>query len=334
MNNERATNDRAAIAILWVLLIAFLICILYLLLIISSFSLIKMLIIWIFLFFISLLLYKLLKMSERVVNETRPWRNFIHDHRTKICIFLLGLVLTTIFYSFFLISREEKNYLEIDISGPYDTELRCEKVYEFYDKDHPHFGYIRFNVCLKIEGGHENFYEIRVIVKRNRDYFHESFEKSYIEGSDLETKKPSRCGDGGNYFYYFDIPVPSQYKEIYFYMYIYVGDVISTKKERVYLDREITMSFDKNATIISNFGTEWDSIYTEIDKGLIIIKESPYILKSKVLGEYSRREIRQYIILERAEKISIREARIGLFLSILLAGISLIITLYLHERGR
>lgn len=312
------------------------------LLMIINHLLIRMFMVWFLIFFLGKILYRILRKNRIFVAKTWDPRNWVYTHKKSITIFLLGFLFIGIYWSFFhSIRGSEIVYLKIDIRDDYYTELKCENVvYEYYDEKHPLQGYIVFSVRLKIEEKNMEGYKIRFNVKRKRERLfyrvYESFEKSYIEEwfttGEPSPKRIDPFDDDGEY-YYFKIPSP-KHDEIYFMICIYVGeDLLPLGKEEIRLDKTIATKFAKDTKIISDFGNSWNVVYDYLgDEKIIDTIRDVHKLTSTV-KETGEKSLTQSIDLERNyTRRALREARWGIFLSILLAGISLIISIYLYER--
>ena len=304
-----------------------------------------MFMIWSLIFFLGKIFYRILRKNRMFIVRTWDLRNWIYNNKKSISIFLLGFLFIWIYWSFFLSIRgSETIYLDIDIRSDYYTELRCEDiVYEHYDETDSFNGYIEFRVHLEIKEKNKEGYEIRFYVKRNREYFYESFEKSYIEEwftSETpfsEEINPSRFGydAGNNYYYYFDISIPPKYDKVNFLLWLYVGkDLLPLDKEKIRLDRTIYTEFTKDTRVISDFGNSWNVTYDSFSREEKFIETTRDVHKlTSKIKEDGEKTLTQSIDLERNyTRRALRESRWGIFLSMLLAGISLIISISLHEK--
>jgi len=308
--------------------------------------LIKMILIWIFVFVLGNILYKFLKNNKMFSKITQG----IYNYRKKISIFLVGLIIVGVYVLLFSVRGSETVNLDVDIRNYGDTELHCEKVEEYYSKEYFEFGYINFEIRLKIKKIYdkEHKYSIRFCVERDNYPFSESLQKSYMNCTigDL-TKLKILLREAYDYeqkgYYYFDINLPKEWNkyipenELYFRMYIYVGDdLLPLNRERITLKKTIrNIDFDEKTTITSYFGNDWNIVY---DKEIKDSKAIPNIIESKrdvhqittIVRESTNESVTQEIKLER--NLALFYTKLGVFLGTLLAGISLIVSISLHEK--
>ena len=315
----------------------------FLLMIINNF-LIRMFMIWSLIFFLGKIFYRILRKNRMFIVRTWNLRNWLYNNKKSISIFLVGLIVIWVYVSLFSIRGSETVKLDIDIKNRSDTELWCENIEEYFSREYHEFGYIRLEIRLKIKEiyNKDYIYSIRFCVKRNNYLFRESLQRSYMfcTVGDLTKLKIPLREEGG--YYHFDIKLPKGWNEyipdneLHFVMYIYVGeDLLSLNKEKITLHKTIRIDFDEKTTITSYFGNDWNIVYDKEIKdpktvlNIIESKRDVHQLTTKV-RKSSDESVTQEIKLER--NLALFSTKLGVFLSVVFGGISLIISIYLHEK--
>jgi len=203
-------------------------------------------------------------------------------------------------------------------------DLICRGVYENYRE-----GYI--TMYIEFEKKKENNNKIYLF---SRNLPKESLEKSYLNLSKSKNKEIPMKKDERDFWYYFDLS-ESKSEDYNAVLRIFVGkNFYPINKERIVIHRYLRFEgfseLEEDTNIEFLYPSEWNIISCPENESVSIKESRSHRIVSEVKDAHS---VKYFIEIERNyTKISLRDTKIGILLTLLFAGITLILNAYLDEK--
>lgn len=286
-------------------------------------------------------------LRKRIKSFLKSIRIKVRFSRTFIRISKYSLLFVIIFAFLFIISvgsyfflsprdnpqGKENIRLSTTMESGTGINLKCRWIYEDYGN-----GFIEMTVEFEKEEINENKIYIRIHPWFNKKLPENWMEKSYMELFYSMKEKEKTIfieedkDESGKY--YFDVS-ESKDKELDVTIYIYIGEqFFPPEREIISYNRYIYFhaphcNLEENAESHFVFSPEWKISYCLGENNNLV----PTGSRNFNLKAESPDNITFFVILERnIDKIALRDTKIGIFLTLLFAGITFILSVYLYEK--
>lgn len=277
------------------------------------------------------------KRGQWIKNEISNLKTYFRSLKTTVprypfsfaSLFLFFSFVVTIYLFLFYSTQnnprgEEYSRFGTTIETNEGIDLICRGVYENYIE-----GYI--TMCIEFEKKKENNNKIYLF---STNLPKESLEKSYLNLSKPENKKIPMKKDERDFWYYFDLS-ESESEDYNADLRIFVGkNFYPISRERIairrYLGFEGFSELREDTNIEFLYPSEWNIISCPENESISIKERGSHRIVSEGKDAHN---VEYFIEIERNyTKISLRDTKIGIFLTLLFAGITLILSAYLYEK--
>ena len=246
---------------------------------------------------------------------------------TSLFLFL-GFIFSIYLFLFYSAQNnprgEEFLWLGTTIKTNEGIDLTCRGVYENYRE-----GYITMRIEFEKKEGNDN-----KIYLFSDNLPKESLEKSYLNLSEPKNKEIPMKKDERNFWYYFDLS-ESESEDYNADLRIFIGkNFYPISRERIVIHRYLGFKgfseLRKDTNIEFLYPSEWNIISCPEKESISIKEKGSHRIVSEGKDTHS---IEYFIELERNyTKIALRDTKIGIFLTLLFAGFTLILSTYLYEK--